>query len=130
MKSGWLRVILAVAAGTCASGLLHVGLVPLAAIVLFILASPLARDRRVWFVGDVEGELAIVSRRREEALRALKDLEDDRHAGKITQELFEEQRPLLLEAAKQATREMDDVQQKRTAARKRIEESLAVPSDA
>lgn len=125
MKSGWFKVIPIALLGAAVAALFNMALAPLAALLLVLTLSPLARGRRIWFVGDVESELSVVLRRREEALRALKDLEDDRQAGKIAAEEFETQRPRLLQAAKEATTDFDRVQQKREAARKRIEDSLA-----
>jgi len=124
-KPGWLPVGLA--SGLCAmlAALLNPWLAPVAALAVAIALSPLARKKRLWFVGDVESDLAVVSRRREEALRALKDLDDDRNSGKISQEAFERQRPILLDTARQVTAQFNQMQNKRNEARKRIEDILA-----
>ncbi|MBK9976154.1 MAG: hypothetical protein IPP14_15385 [Planctomycetes bacterium] len=124
-NKGWLRVLLASGLGAAAAALFAPALAPVAFIALLIALSPLARARRLWFVGDVESEYAIVSRRREEALRSLRDLEDDHLAGKISGAEFARQRPGLLQAAKEVTTDLDRIAQKRAAARKRIEEHLA-----
>lgn len=124
-KKGWLRVVLASGLGAAAAALFSPQLAPLAFVALLISLSPLARARRLWFVGDVESEFAMVSRRREEALRSLRDLEDDRLAGKISAAEFERQRPGLLQAAKDVTTDLDRISHKRAAARKRIEDHIA-----
>ncbi len=124
-KKGWLRVALASGLGAAAAALFAPALAPVAFVALMIALSPLARARRLWFVGDVESEFAIVSRRREEALRSLRDLEDDRLAGKISGPELERQRPGLLQAAKEVTADLDRIQLKRAAARKRIEDHIA-----
>jgi len=123
-KTGWVRVVLASGAIAAAAAMFEPWLAPLAAVLALITLSPLARKRRIWFVGDVESEYAIVSRRREEALRALKDLEDDRGAGKISASEVERQRPVLLQQAKDVTAQLDAITQKRAAARKKIEQAL------
>lgn len=125
MKSAMARLVLAAGLFGAVAALFNAWLAPLAAVAAFIALSPMARKKRVWFVGEVESEMAIVARRREEALRALKDLEEDRHVGKVSQVQFERQRPVLLQVAKQTTAEYDRVLQKRNEARKRIEEILA-----
>jgi hypothetical protein len=124
-KSTWLRIGLAAGLFGAIAALFSVWLAPLAAMAVAISLSPFARTRRAWFVGEVESEMSIVARRREEALRALKDLEEDRQVRKISQAEFERQRPILLHVAKQATAEYDRVLQKRSEARKRIEDILA-----
>ena len=83
------------------------------------------RRKRLWFVGDVESEYSIVARRREEALRALKDIEEDKLAGKLPASEYERIRPAYLEAAKDLTAKLDKIQEKRAAARKRIDADLA-----
>lgn len=124
MKSGWLRVLLASGCGAAAAALFEPWLAPLAFAALAISLSPLGRAKRIWFVGDVETEYAIVSRRREEALRALKDLDDDRMAGKVSAAEVELQRPGMLQLAKETTAQLDRISEKRNAARKKIEQSL------
>lgn len=124
MNKGWLRILLASGAFGAAAALFEPWLAPLAVAVSVLALSPLARPRRIWFVGDVESEYAIVSRRREEALRALKDLEDDRLAGKVSAADSERQRPALLAHAKEVTAQLDAVTAKRAAARARIEAAL------
>ena len=94
-------------------------------VATIITFSPFARRKRLWFVGDVEGEFSIVSRRREEALRALKDLEEDKLAGKLPQSEYERMRPAHLQAAKELTAQLDKIQERRAVARKRIEQDLA-----
>ncbi len=97
----------------------------LAVLALAIIASPLLRRRRIWFVGDVESELAIVTRQREEALRALRDLEDERLARKLTEADFNRLRPQYLERAKELTVKLDAVQAKLADARRRLDADLA-----
>jgi hypothetical protein len=125
MRSAIVRTVLAAGLFAAVAALFNAWLAPLAAVAAAIALSPLTRKKRAWFVGEVESEMSIVARRREEALRVLKDLEEDRHVGKISQVQFERQRPILLQVAKLATGEYDRVLQKRTEARKRIEEILA-----
>lgn len=92
---------------------------------LALVFSPLLRKRRIWFVGDVENELVVLTRRREEALRALKDIEEERLSGKLSEDDFAELRPEYLEQAMQITRDLDARRERAAAARKRIEEELA-----
>jgi hypothetical protein len=125
MKSALVRMVLAGGLFAAVAALFNAWLAPLAAVAAVIALSPLVRKKRAWFVGEVESEMSIIARRREESLRALKDLEEDRQVGKISQVQFESQRPVLLQAAKLATAEYDRVLQKRTEARKRIEDILA-----
>ncbi len=92
---------------------------------LAIIATPLFRRKRIWFVGDVESELAIVTRQREEALRGLKDLEDERLARKLTEADYVRLRPQYLERAKELTLKLDAVQARLADARKKLEADLA-----
>jgi hypothetical protein len=121
-----LRLVLAGSlAGAALAASLDWILAPVVLVVLLITLWPLTRRRRLWFVGDVESEHAILTRRREEALRSLKDLEDDHLAGKLSREEFAARRPELLEAAKTLTAELQRLQERRAAARRRIESELA-----
>ncbi len=112
-----------------ACGALSAAFAPAIAPVVFVVAvitlSPFARAKRLWFVGDVESEFRIVSRRRAEALRAMKDLDDDKLAGKVTQDEVASLRPALLQAAKDLTTQLDRLQTRRAAIRKKIEGELA-----
>jgi hypothetical protein len=94
-------------------------------IALAVTFSPLLRRRRIWFVGDVESDYADTLRKREEALRALKDLEEDLLSRKLSREDYERLRPRYLDLAKELTVKLDDAAQRRALARKRIEEQLA-----
>lgn len=100
-----------------------VGVLAIAA--LGIVATPLFRRRRIWFVGDIESEFAIVTRQREEALRALKDLEEERLARKLTEADFVRLRPQYLERAKELTVKLDAVQARLADARRKLEADLA-----
>lgn len=124
IRSGWFRVVLASGFAAAAAAMFEPWLAPLAGLCLLLVLSPLARRKRIWFVGDVETEYAIVSRRREEALRALKDLDEDRQAGKIPASEAEQQRAALLQTAKEVTSQLDAILQKRNAARQKIEAAL------
>jgi hypothetical protein len=99
MKSALVRMVLAGGLFAAVAALFNAWLAPLAAVAAVISLSPLVRKKRAWFVGEVESEMSIIARRREESLRALKDLEEDRQVGKISQVQFESQRPVLLQAA-------------------------------
>jgi hypothetical protein len=121
----WVKVLLASGAATALTAAFNPLLAPLVLVLAVITLSPLARKKRLWFVGDVESEFRIVSRRREEALRALKDLEDDRLAGKTSREESESMRPALLKAAKDLTAQLDALQARRAEARRKIESEVA-----
>jgi hypothetical protein len=121
----WVKVLLASGAATALTAAFNPVLAPLVLVLAVITLSPLARKKRLWFVGDVESEFRIVSRRREEALRALKDLEDDRLAGKTSREESESMRPALLKAAKDLTSQLDALQARRAEARRKIESEVA-----
>ena len=92
---------------------------------LAITFTPLLRRRRIWFVGDVESEFAHIVRQREDSLRALKDLEEERLSRKLSQDDFDRLRPMYLERAKDLTLKLDAAQEKLAQARKRIEQQLA-----
>lgn len=81
---------------------------------------PLRRKKRVWFVGDVESDLTEVTREREEALRALKDLEEDLLSHKLSRADYDRLRPQYLERAKELTVKFDATREKLEAARRRI----------
>jgi hypothetical protein len=125
MSRNWMKILLAGAAAGAITAVVSVLLAPLVFALVVITLSPFARPKRLWFVGDVESEFRIVSRRREEALRALKDLEDDLLAGKASREESEQMRPALLQTAKDLTAQLDALQQRRAEARKKIEAELA-----
>lgn len=121
----WLRILIGAAAAAAITAAADWRLAPVTFVVVIVVFSPLNRSRRLWFVGDVESEFSIVSRRREEALRALKDLEEDKLAGKLPTEEYERIRPGYLLTAKELTAQLDKIQVKRAAARKRIDQDLA-----
>lgn len=121
----WLRILIGSGAAALLASAIDWRVGPLVFAVGVIAFSPLARRKRLWFVGDVEGEYKIISRRREEALRALKDLEDDKLAGKLPPEEYDKLRPNYLETAKRLTAQLDKVAEKRAVARRRIDEDLA-----
>ena len=95
-------------------------------IILVMLAAlaltfwPLMRKKRVWFVGDVESDLTEVTREREEALRALKDLEEDLLSRKLSRADYDRLRPQYLERAKELTLKYDETREKLEVARKRV----------
>ncbi|MCB9932209.1 MAG: hypothetical protein H6841_02175 [Planctomycetes bacterium] len=125
MKQPWLKILIAAGAAGALTAVADWRLAPLVFALVVVTFSPLARRKRLWFVGDVESEYSIVARRREEALRALKDLEDDKLAGKLPADDFERLRPAYLQTAKELTAQLDQIQEKRAAARRRIDEDLA-----
>ncbi|MDC1142763.1 hypothetical protein OAU50_06700 [Planctomycetota bacterium] len=86
---------------------------------------PFRRAKRIWFVGDVESEYSIISRRREESLRALKDLEEEFMAGKIGREDYDKRRPAFLQTAKELTLKLDTAREQRKLAREKIERELS-----
>jgi hypothetical protein len=90
------------------------------AAALAIAFWPLLRKRRIWFVGDVESDLTVVTREREEALRALKDLEEDLLSRKLSRADYDRLRPQYLEHAKELTQKYDATREKLEAARKRV----------
>jgi hypothetical protein len=90
------------------------------AVSLAITFWPLRRLKRVWFVGDVESDLTVVIREREEALRALKDLEEDLLSRKLSRTDYDRLRPQYLERAKELTVKYDETREKLEAARKRV----------
>lgn len=100
-------------------------------IILVVLAAlaitlwPLRRKRRIWFVGDVESDLTEVTRDREEALRALKDLEEDLLSRKLSRADYDRLRPQYLDRAKELTQKYDETREKLEAARKRVLEQAA-----
>lgn len=124
MNRRWTIVILASCACATLSALLNVWLPPLVLALALLTLSPLARPRRLWFAGDIESEHRIVSRRRQEALRALKDVNDDRLAGKLTDAEADKLRPGLLQAAKDLTAQLDVLTERQAAARRKIENEL------
>jgi hypothetical protein len=125
MNRNVILVLLASTATAALTAAFSLLLAPLVLALALLVLSPLMRQKRIWFVGDVESEFRIISRRREEALRGLKDLEEDRLAGKTTEEEYEQLRPAMLQAAKDLTRQLDTLAARRAEARKRIEDELA-----
>ncbi|MCA8913660.1 MAG: hypothetical protein KDB82_18395 [Planctomycetes bacterium] len=121
----WLRILIGAAAAAAITAAADWRLSPLVFAIVLVMFSPLARRKRLWFVGDVESEYSIVARRREEALRALKDLEEDKLAGKLPVEQYEKMRPGYLQSAKELTAQLDKINERRSAARKRIDDDLA-----
>ncbi|MCA8934913.1 MAG: hypothetical protein KDB68_01790 [Planctomycetes bacterium] len=121
----WLKVLIGAAAAATITAAGDWRLSPLVFALVVITFSPMVRRKRLWFVGDVESEYSIVARRREEALRALKDIEEDKLAGKLPASEYERIRPAYLEAAKDLTAKLDKIQERRAAARKRIDADLA-----
>lgn len=130
MNKGLMIVLLASAAPAMLAAAIDWRVAPLLFGMLLLTLWPLARRKRLWFVGDVESEYAIVSRRREEALRALKDLEDDRLAGRVDEASFTKHRAEALDAAKRLTVQLDQLTQRRAAARKKIDAELAAMQSA
>lgn len=124
MTRNRVLVLMACIAAALLTAAFSLSLAPLVFFLLLLALSPMAREKRIWFVGDVESEFRIVSRRREEALRALKDIEDDRLAGKTTEDEYQSMRPSLLQAARDLTKQLDTLAVRRTEARKRIEAEL------
>ncbi|MBZ0135153.1 MAG: hypothetical protein K8I27_02125 [Planctomycetes bacterium] len=120
-----VKVVLGAVAAAMLTAVADWRLAPLSFVIVLITFPPLARRKRLWFVGDVESEYSIVARRREEALRALKDLEDDKLAGKLPADDFDRLRPGYLQTAKDLTTQLDRIQQRRAVARKRIDQDLA-----
>jgi hypothetical protein len=123
--NAWPKILIGSAAAAALSAAAEWRIAPVVFVAAVITFSPLARRKRLWFVGDVESEYSIVSRRREEALRALKDLEDDKLSGKLPQADFERLRPGYLQTAKELTAQLDRINERRALARKRIEKDLA-----
>jgi hypothetical protein len=123
--NAWPKILIGAFAAAALSAAVDWRIAPVVFVAAVITFSPFARRKRLWFVGDVEGEYSIVARRREEALRALKDLEDDKLAGKLPQAEYERMRPGHLQAAKELTAQLDKINERRTLARKRIEKDLA-----
>lgn len=121
----WPKILIGAFAAAALSAAIDWRVAPIVLVASVITFSPFARRKRLWFVGDVEGEFSIVSRRREEALRALKDLEEDKLAGKLPQSEYDRMRPGHLQAAKELTAQLDKIQERRAVARKRIEDDLA-----
>lgn len=122
---GMLKVVLGAATAAVLTAAADWRLSPLAFAIILITFTPMARRKRLWFVGDVESEFSIISRRREEALRALKDLEDDKLAGKLPVDEYDKLRPAYLQTAKELTTQLDKITERRNAARKRIDQDLA-----
>ena len=122
---GLMKVVLGATAAAVLTAAADWRLSPLAFAIILITFTPMARRKRLWFVGDVESEYSIISRRREEALRALKDLEDDKLAGKLPVDEYDRLRPGYLQTAKELTTKLDKITERRGAARKRIEQDLA-----
>lgn len=120
----YLKILLASAALGTLTAAIDWRVAPLVFAVALITLCPLARRKRIWFVGDVESEYSIISRRREESLRALKDLEEDKLAGKLPVDEFNRLRPAYLQTAKELTAQLDRIQERRAVARQRIETDL------
>jgi hypothetical protein len=123
--NAWAKIVIGALAAASLTAAVDWRVAPVVFAAVLVTFSPLARRKRLWFVGDAESEYAIVSRRREEALRALKDIEEDRLAGKLPQAEFERVRPSYLQTAKDLTVQLDRINERRAAARKRIEDDLA-----
>ena len=121
----WPKILIAAAAAGSLTAVADWRLSPLVFALVLLTFSTLARRKRLWFVGDVESEYNIVARRREEALRALKDLEDDKLSGKLPQDEFDRIRPGYLQTAKELTTQLDKINERRVAARRRIDDDLA-----
>ncbi|MHC4839930.1 MAG: hypothetical protein ACYTDT_03075 [Planctomycetota bacterium] len=121
-----LRIILALSFVLGAVAFLTSPWLTLPAIVMTALTLwPFRREKRIWFVGDVESEHSIIARRREEALRALKDLEEEFLAGKLTREDYDKRRPDFLQTAKELTLKLDKVREQRKQTRDKIERELS-----
>lgn len=125
MKQGLVKIVLlAVIAG--AIGLLFEPiLAPVFAVLVAWTVSPLVRKQRIWFVGEVENEHSVLFRRRQEALRMLKDLEDDRAAGKVSDSEFDAQRPEMMDDLRDLTRRLDELATKRKNARSKLDRELS-----
>jgi hypothetical protein len=93
-------------------------------LAVLVTLTPLLRRRRLWFVGDIESELVVLTRQREEALRALKDLDDERLARKLSEADYERLKPEALARAKELTRAQDEAQRKLAAARAQVQADL------
>lgn len=125
MKRNWHLVLLGSAGAAALTAAASVLLAPFVFGMALLTLWPFARAKRLWFVGDVESEFRVISRRREEALRALKDVEEDLLAGKASREEVDRMRPELLQAARDLTAKLDALQQRRAEARRKIEAELA-----
>jgi hypothetical protein len=121
----WPKILIGAMAASALVAAVDWRVAPVAFVAVVITFSPLSRRKRLWFVGDVESEFSIVARRREEALRALKDLEEDKLAGKLPVAEFDRLRPSYLQSAKELTVQLDRINERRAVARKRIDEDLA-----
>ena len=120
----YVKLALAGGAAAAVAALFSIWLAPVVFLAVFVTGSSLVRDRRIWFVGDTETAISMLMRRREEALRAMKDLEDDRNCGKLSAEDLAKLRPRYLKAAKELTRELDAAREKQAEARKRVDRQL------
>jgi hypothetical protein len=120
-----VQVLLVSGLFSVAAGIFNWKLVPLVLVLSLLTLSPMLRRKRIWFVGDIENEHQAITRRREEALRALKDLEEDFLAGKLERSEYEQLRPKYLGAAKELTTKLDEITERRQEARRRIEQDLA-----
>jgi len=125
MNPRLIKVAIAVGLVTIATALISLIAAPLMGIAMALILSPFAREKRIWFVGDVATEVSIIAKRREESLRALKDLEDERNRGKLSEEDFRALRPRYLETAKELTRQLDLANEYLAAARRRLDKELA-----
>ncbi len=98
---------------------------PVVVAMTLITLWPFARSKRIWFVGDVESEHTIISSRREESLRALKDLKEELLSGKLSRDEYEKRKPAFLKSAKELTVKLDKARAKRKIARDKIERELS-----
>ncbi|MCF6228338.1 MAG: hypothetical protein L3J82_06705 [Planctomycetes bacterium] len=124
MKNLGLPVTLSMILGTAAF-MFNAWLAPVVVVMSLIALWPFARSKRIWFVGDVESEYTIIARRREESLRALKDLEEELLAGKLSRDEYDKRKPAFLKTAKELTVKLDTAREKRKVARDKIERELS-----
>jgi hypothetical protein len=77
--------------------------------VLCVLAYGFLGEREVWDLEAGEGLLGRLKKRRERLLRAIKDLEQERESGKLSEDEFRTLRNDLKLRAIRATRDLDRV---------------------
>ncbi len=124
MKNLGLPFVLSFVLGAAAF-IFSAWLAPVVFVMTLVTLWPFSRAKRIWFVGDVESEHTIIARRREESLRALKDLEEELLAGKLSRDEYEKRKPAFLKSAKELTVKLDKAREKRKIARDKIETELS-----
>lgn len=103
-------------------------------VALLAIGEPLLRKRGVWLYGRARSPLANLEQRRDELLRALKDLENEHDASRLDDAAYERQRAPLFDGAVDLAAQIKQRRAAMRTAREAIESELqgappAAPAD-